>query len=56
MQFVVLYFLACALVAFAGRGRRIGFLGFFILSIFLSPIIALLVVILSAPVSEKSAV
>jgi hypothetical protein len=55
MQFLVLYFLACALVAFAGRGRRIGFLGFFILSILLSPIISLLVVVLSAPASQKSA-
>lgn len=49
MHLLVLYIAACALVGYAGRSRRIGFLGFFLVSILLTPIIALLILLLSAP-------
>jgi hypothetical protein len=54
MPAIVLYLLAAALVGFAGRGRRIGFIGFFLLSLLVTPIIGILIVFLSAPTGQSS--
>jgi hypothetical protein len=44
----VLYLILCLVVAFLGRARRIGALGFFLASLILTPLIALLILVLSA--------
>jgi hypothetical protein len=49
MHLIILYLLAAALVGFAGRNRRMGFFGFTIVSILLTPILGFLIVFLSAP-------
>jgi len=49
MAIVVLYVLAAVLVGFAGRNRRIGFLGFFAISLLFTPILGFAIVFLSAP-------
>jgi len=54
MPAIVLYVLAAALAGFAGRNRRIGFIGFFILSLLVTPIIGILIVFLSAPTTPSS--
>jgi hypothetical protein len=46
---VAVYLLLCLLVGFIGRDRQIGFAGFFILSVFLSPLVMALVYLLGAP-------
>jgi hypothetical protein len=43
------YLLLCLLVGFIGRNRQIGFAGFFVLSIVLSPLVMTLVFLLGAP-------
>jgi hypothetical protein len=45
----IAYLLACLLVGYMGRDRQIGFAGFFVLSLFLSPVIMALVYLLGAP-------
>ena len=42
-----LYVLLCILVGYLGRKREIGFAGFFILSILLSPLITALILLIS---------
>ena len=44
----VLYLILCLVVAFLGRARRIGALGFFLASVLLTPLIALLILVLTA--------
>jgi len=46
---VVLYLLLCLLVGFVGRNRKIGFAGFFVLSVLLSPLVMALVYLLGTP-------
>ena len=41
------YLLFCVAVAFLGRNRRIGALGFFIASVLLTPLLSLLILILT---------
>jgi len=55
MHLVVLYIIAAALVGFAGRNRRIGFPGFFVISLLLTPVLGFVIVFLSAPGKESSA-
>lgn len=51
--FVVLYVLACLLVGTLGRGRLIGMIGFTLLALLVHPLVALVVLILTAPVSWR---
>jgi Na+/melibiose symporter-like transporter len=46
---VIVYVIFCLLVALCGTQRRIGFFGTFILSVIITPVIMLLVLILTAP-------
>ena len=45
--FVIIYILLCYAVALLGKNRKFRFIGYFILSILLTPIIGLLLVIAS---------
>ena len=45
---VVYYLIFCLAVAFLGRARKIGALGFFIVSILVTPILGLLILVLTA--------
>ncbi|MEP7308330.1 MAG: hypothetical protein ABJA98_22740 [Acidobacteriota bacterium] len=48
-QIVLIYLLLCMLAAFTGRRRRIGFWGFFFLSIMLTPIVTSTFIYFAAP-------
>ena len=45
----IVYLVLCLLAGFIGRNRSIGFIGFFIASLLLTPIVILLVLTVSAP-------
>ena len=47
------YLIICAGVALLGRKRRIGFIGFFIFSVLFTPVIVLLILLLTAPKRER---
>jgi hypothetical protein len=47
--FWLLYAFAAAVAALFGTRRRIGFVGFFVLALLLTPPIALLVIVLTRP-------
>lgn len=47
-----IYFVACLLVAFSGMNRKMGFWGYFFGSILLTPLIGLLLVLVSAKKSS----
>jgi hypothetical protein len=47
-MFIAFYFIFCLAVAFLGRHRKIGWLGFFIVSLLLTPVITLLILVLTA--------
>ena len=44
---VVIYLLLCLVVGFVGRRRKIGFLGYFLLSILVTPLIPLLFIVIT---------
>ncbi|MGA7490490.1 MAG: hypothetical protein WBW74_26510 [Xanthobacteraceae bacterium] len=46
---VVLYVVFCLLTGFAGSHRRMGFFGTFLLSLVLTPVLVLLLLILTGP-------
>lgn len=46
---VLLYVIFCLLAGFAGSYRRMGFFGTFFLSLFLTPLLVLLLLILTGP-------
>jgi hypothetical protein len=46
---VVSYLIFCLLVGLAGRQRRMGFFGTFLLSLVLTPVLVLLLLILTGP-------
>jgi hypothetical protein len=46
---VILYLVFCLLTALCGTQRRIGFFGTFIISFLVSPVVVLLVLIITAP-------
>ena len=50
LQIVLVYVVLCMVVGFFGRRRRIGFWGFFFLSILVTPIISSLFIFVAAPV------
>lgn len=43
------YVLVCVLVGVIGRRSNIGFWGFFVFSLFLTPILGLIVIVLASP-------
>jgi hypothetical protein len=47
-MWIAYYLIFCFAVAFLGRHRRIGWLGFFLVSLLLTPIITLLILVLTA--------
>ena len=49
-ELILVYLVLCAVAAFFGRCRRIGFWGFFFLSILVTPIISSLFIFVAAPV------
>jgi hypothetical protein len=49
---VLLYLVFCLLTAVCGSHRRIGFLGTFIISLFITPIVMLIVLLLTGPSRE----
>jgi hypothetical protein len=46
---VVLYVIFCILVGLCGSQRRMGFIGTFIISLFLTPLLVLIVLLLTGP-------
>jgi len=49
MHLIVIYFLSCLLMAFAGRKRRIGSIGYFLVALFLTPILTAIILLIFAP-------
>jgi hypothetical protein len=49
LAFVLAYLIACLLVGFVGRKRQIGFAGFVVLSLLLTPVVTFLIYLLGAP-------
>lgn len=49
---LAIYFLFCVLVGLVGSQRRLGFFGTFLVSLFVTPIIVMLVLIFTAPTRE----
>lgn len=47
------YVIGSVAVGIAGRHRRIGFVGFLIVSLVLSPLVAMLILWLSAPAPQR---
>jgi len=46
---LVLYIVFCVLVGFCGSQRRMGFVGTFITSLFFTPVVVLIVLLLTGP-------
>jgi peptidoglycan/LPS O-acetylase OafA/YrhL len=46
---IILYLVFCVLAGLCGSHRRMGFLGTFLLSLFLTPVLVLLLLILTGP-------
>jgi len=49
---IIIYQTLCLLVAIAGHNRQIGFLNAFLISFFTTPIIGLIVTVLTKPIDE----
>ena len=52
-MFLTAYLAVCLLVGFLGRKRGLGFLAYFLLSIVITPLITLLILLLTRPSSES---
>jgi hypothetical protein len=48
LNFLLVYLILCGIAGFFGRKRRIGFWGFFFLSIIVTPIITMLLIYFAA--------
>jgi hypothetical protein len=46
---IIVYVLFCILVGICGSQRRMGFIGTFILSFFLTPLVILIILLLTGP-------
>ena len=46
---LILYVVFCILVGLCGSQRRMGFIGTFIISLFLTPLVVLIVLLLTGP-------
>ena len=51
--FALIYLALSIIVAYVGRRRKIGFAGFFVLSLVLTPLVMILVYLLGAPRAQK---
>ena len=49
---IVAYIIFCLLVGLCGSQRRMGFFGTFIVSLFLTPVLVLLILVFTAPREE----
>lgn len=52
MEIIVVYVIICFLVALTGRGKKIGYGGVFLLSLILSPLIGLIIGLVSAEAKQ----
>jgi len=46
---LILYIAFCVLVGLCGTHRRMGFIGTFIISLFLTPVVVLIILLLTGP-------
>ncbi|MBK8266364.1 MAG: hypothetical protein IPK80_34185 [Nannocystis sp.] len=46
------YLIACALIGLAGRRRRAGFVGFTVIALLVTPLVALIILFATAPKPE----
>jgi hypothetical protein len=53
-QLIVFYIVGSLVVGWAGRNRRIGLVGFFLLSLLITPVLGLLTVWLTAPSPNRA--
>jgi len=53
IQLLFIYLILCGVAAFLGRRRRIGFWGFFFLSVLVTPFLTAMFVFVAAPVKKK---
>jgi ABC-type multidrug transport system permease subunit len=49
LALIAIYLIFCILVGLCGSQRRMGFTGTFILSLFVTPIVALIVLLITGP-------
>ena len=47
--FILIYLVFCLLVGLCGSQRRLGFLGTFILSLFITPVVMVIILLLTGP-------
>jgi peptidoglycan/LPS O-acetylase OafA/YrhL len=50
---IVLYIVFCLLTGLCGSQRRMGFFGTFIVSLFITPVLMLLILVFTAPRDEQ---
>ena len=55
IQAVVIYLILCGVAAFFGRRRRIGYWGFFFLSVLVTPLMTTLFIFVAAPAPRRPA-
>lgn len=48
-QLIAAYVIGSALVGFVGRRRRIGFVGFFVVSLLVTPFVSLILLFITTP-------
>jgi len=53
-QFLIAYLILCLIVGMLGRDKQIGFWGFFLLSIIITPIVPLLFMLIDRPRRVKT--
>lgn len=53
-QFIVFYIVGSLVVGWAGRNRRIGFVGFFLASLLVTPVLSLLTLWMTAPSANRA--
>ena len=53
LEIIFVYLLACGAAAFTGRKRRIGFWGFFFLSIIVTPLLSAIFIFAASPVRTR---
>jgi hypothetical protein len=46
---VIIYLIFCLLTGLCGSQRRLGFLGTFVISIFITPVVMLIILLLTGP-------
>jgi len=51
---VIVYIVFCVLVGLCGSQRRMGFIGTFVISLFLTPVVVLIVLLLTGPSQRRA--